>query len=610
MKIRKLDSKVIQQIAAGEVVERPASVVKELVENSLDAGAGYIKVNVKDGGKTSIEIVDDGGGIAQSDLALSLELHATSKLVTLDDLNSIGSFGFRGEALASIKAVADIKINSATKDGAWEIDSETNEISPTSRSQGTTIQIKNLFRKIPGRRKFLKSDRVEEQKIRGIIKAFAVINPQVSFEYIVDEKQVFNLSSDTVVQRISELYKINEKDLIETPTSTADKDSKNIDLSISGTLGHPSIAGKRPVQLIWINGRLIKSGLINAAVKQAYSNKIPQTLSPQSFIVISIAGTEIDINVHPRKEEVKFSDEGRIFHEVKKAVESTLAKHMQSQFSERFQNEKVYSLAEEEEAYGNNRQFKAANSNNENTAKFSYPKSARINTQEALNFSKNILSPLPKPRPSATTQNDIASNNTQFDGNTSNYMQAYLTYIVIAQNDKLLLIDQHAADERINYEKFMSKLSSSNNDKSLLMFEEIVEVEAEIPVKKVLESLSEFGFEIEDFGSTAKKLLLKITHVPSFLMQNTDFKTLVLEFIQTLEEGNGKSNLDEIRDKLAATLACHGSIRAGRKLSQSEMAKIVDDLWKCKEPYTCPHGRPIVIELDKDKLEKLFYRKM
>lgn len=587
-KIKKLSAETIRKIAAGEVVERPASIVKELVENSLDAAANQITVSIKNGGIDYLEVSDNGEGIAAEDLLAAIDLHATSKLKTIEDLEDIFTFGFRGEALASINAAASLEIITATANGEanrlFEADTKS-KIEPAGRNQGTTVIVRDLFRKIPARRKFMKAAHTEELNIRNLIKQLAIKHHQIELHYIVDSKEVYSLKpaskSDRIVKLISTL---KAEDLISL-------DSEVDGIKISGYVCHPRVAQKRPTQYIYINGRNVKANIIIAAVKRAYSNKIPPELNPYLFLELTIDPKSIDVNVHPRKEEVKFSDESKLFKVVLNAVENTLNEHMRLEFTKRF-------TADSTSQYTPTKPSPIASKQKS----YSAP-----NVQTAIDFSAGLLRDSGNSDYIGRNSFDFGASQNGQNNKNSNYYQIFDTYILMTKGDALLIIDQHAADERVKYEKFKTQYTSGNIEKTPLL----MPIEIDLPGNVDKTHLLALITALEKVGLTASISENKVTfdHIPTLIMQKLNIGNLLTEILTELEQEQiDFSQLEKRFDRVIATLACHSSIRAGDKLEPEKINKLITDLWQCQDPYTCPHGRPIVTEISRQELEKKFLR--
>jgi len=588
-KIEKLPPEVVKKIAAGEVIERPASIVKELIENSLDAGAKKVSIEIKNGGLDLIRVSDDGSGINKTDLLLTTELHATSKLTDISDLESINSFGFRGEALASIAAAATVEIISAVGDELAYKLTEGGGIENASRGIGTTIEVKDLFRNIPARKKFLKSLKTEEGYIRNVIKQFAISFPEVSFNYTADDKAIYNFFSDSMLNRISQLFNIANVDLL-----PLEFNSELI--NIQGYIGHPKIALTRAHQYIYINDRIIKSPLIISASKKAFSKNLPPDLNPLLFLKFTITGKEIDINIHPRKEEVKFSSEGEIYKLVLHALNQELTTILNNQFKERFTNSqdnvtKIVNSSLPPQDYSPVLAFadRSVKTNN-------YANSKSTMIQKSLQFSKNLIDI----NPTFSLSPEIEDHN---------YLQIFKTYIVLAKDNKLLIIDQHAADERVNYEKWLAKLINGKIESTPLLISHTVSLPLGLRVdSELLKGFQKFGFELEEFGEIDGIWSLKIIAVPIMAIKLNISQIVSNIFSDLYTEKIDLSNLESSLNLICATIACHISIRAGQSLNTVQITKLIIDLWNTKDPYNCPHGRPIIWELEKANLAKNFMR--
>jgi DNA mismatch repair protein MutL len=611
-KIKVLDKKIIEKIAAGEVVERPASIVKELVENSIDAGSQNISIEIKNAGIDLIKIEDDGTGIGKEDLPLTIQMHATSKLHSVNELESIGSLGFRGEALASIAAVSEIEIVSALQN------SEANKISniqtskdsnvsnnsklatsSASRSQGTTIIVKNLFGKIPARRKFLKSEKTEERVIRNLLKQFFINFPEISFKYILDEKIVYNLTPSSPKERITALFNFQKDELIDIqPTDDQ--------IKISGIIVHPKKAKRKSTQHIYVNERSVKSSLISSAVKKAYADKMPPNLYPNFFLNIDMPRSELDVNIHPRKEEVRFSNEKQIFVSVLKQIKETLNQHLRQDFESKFKNTTRAGDTVSPKHHKSDKAHSLFNRETNYTPSILTPKTSKPShnyVKTSIDFSQRLLK-----------DEDIKPSKYSKDtGRAYNFLQVFNTFIIIEKDEKLLIIDQHAADERINFEKIKQKLTSGHIESTPLLIGEVLEIEKDklggVEVDKLIKGFSKLGFEVKNFGDSADKIQLKIEAIPITLSKKTNIKEIVENIIIDFDkEDIDFSEIEKKIDLVCATMSCHSSIRGGDQLSSSEIQKLLDDLWSSDSPYTCPHGRPIFYEISKKEMEKNFLR--
>jgi len=582
-KIHLLTEDLINKIAAGEVVERPASVVKELVENSLDANAEGITLNIENGGLNKIEVIDNGYGMDEIDSQMALKQHATSKIIHLSDLEEINTFGFRGEALASIASVSDTYIHTFTGNGnpsLTYIDDQKiiTEIGK-GRQIGTTITILNLFAHIPARRKFLKSPSTEYKYILNIFTAIAIGNTKHGFKLIKDSKTIYNLpKNQELSERIITLFpNLNNKDLV--PVFF---DSPNI--KISGFVVHPSKARHDTgAQFVFINNRFVKDNIVNKAVREGFSSTLMVNSYPSFFINISINPSEIDVNIHPRKLEVRFSDSSSIFSSIRMAVERAIKTTLQEELTSKTGGVHLSNPL----------------SNNH------YPSSIK----ESLNFTQSILSlnTASVPRsPRYVKQEGVIE--VGYETLAPQPFQLFNTYIFFEKENKILVIDQHAADERVNYEKITNQMGEGI---TFTTSDLLIPIELRLN-KGDIESLKIHRKHMVDMGFayTLSESKAQFTQIPQIV--NNDFNENTLtEILSALnEEERSETTLNTKNTNLIATLACHSSIRAGQKLSTPEMQQLIDNLFNCQLPYSCPHGRPIIWELTKYELEKNFKRKV
>lgn len=577
-KIILLDDSTIAKIAAGEVIERPASVVKELLENALDAGATEITIKIKEGGKKQITIIDNGEGMEKEDLLLCVKKHATSKIKKIEDIFSVLSYGFRGEALATIAEVSRMEIISGQEksDVAYKLvleDGKQKEFLPEQKYKGTIVNVYNLFYTIPARQKFLKSDPYEFKRIADWIKAISVANHKIAFKVYNNDKLIFDFTkTDSVEKRIMQVfgfevlpsaYKdpiVDAKVYFTNPT--------NLQESMSETK-----------QLFYINNRLIHNKTISFAIFKAFEFKAPKGKKPNVFVFLSIPPKIIDVNVHPQKLEVRVKDENTFFYPVYNSLKNALESGINTNAEE--SRTKIISLVED--------QIKKDESN--------IIFNVQPNVQKEFNYNQSKLN-IPF---TSSAQTFSKSDNYKIIGQFDN------TFIIVEDKNKsLLLIDQHVAEERYNFEKFMQEFSK---EKTINAQELIVAMSIDCSrenidlVEKHKDFFSMFGFDI----STLKDSIL-VRHIPVLLGRIPDkqeLKEMILEILLNIENSEilKSSNIVELRvTKILTTLACKSSIKADTMLSFSEMKRIVDNLFTTKNPYTCPHGRPIIIELTRKEI--------
>ena len=620
-KIHKLSDKVINQIAAGEVVERPASIIKELIENSLDASASQIEIKVKDGGISLIQISDNGIGIAPEDIPLAVKRYTTSKLETLQDLNNINSFGFRGEALASIAAVSILTIKSriAKNKEAYELTVEFGEpkkLIPSARSIGTTITIKDLFGNVPARKKFLKTPNTEYRYILEMVQNFAITNPKVRFTFYKNDKLIYDLTPTTqngYITRVSQIFKIDKDDLI--PIN-----HQEYGITIKGVAVNPKLLSKTSRFLkIFVNKRYIVDKSLYSAIKRGVSDYIPNDYKPTAIIDITIDPSQVDVNVHPRKLEVKFLNPFRINSAVSHAVKLAYSNYTDKLFTPN-ENLNTYinyeNIIRHEHKNTSNLTLRSPSTkkvlenwdkNLENAVNRLRPNATEYqeNTNFELNFNDPIRDTNYKDNTLTTSIKDFADNQTML-----NIYQLLKRYILVEWETEIWIIDQHAAAERIRFEKLLDTYSSSKKEtQSIVLGNKIYLSKDEIQVvrdkKDILTNLG-FIFNLHDD-------YMEITGIPVFI-SSTDIESMIRDTLANLAKledtvpSDIKFATDNKFSHMIATIACHNSIRANEKLSITELKAILNALLKCDVPYACPHGRRLIWRLTKEDIDRQFMR--
>ena len=593
--LNELSQDVVNKIAAGEVVERPSSVVKELVDNSIDAGADKIQIKVVNGGIDLIEVSDNGSGIPKESLANIFKPHTTSKISSLEDLNNLLTMGFRGEALSTIVSVSDVVLASKylNSDSAFEIEYKgINDFSvkKVAREVGTVVTVKNIFANIPARRKYLKSAQTEYKKILDILYPYFLIYPNIHFTLIKDEKKVSDLISipDSKAGSIS---KERVKDVLK--GEFTDRMLKLFfngnGVEIQGVTAHPQDHQKTFAnEYIFVNNRPIWDSGIAKAVIQGYERYIPFGEKVPFIINIKINPDQIDVNVHPRKEEIRFLNPFRVYASVTEAVSKVVRASVSYKIESEFKPTVFTSGSVKKKEYTNR------------NITFSPNQSASV--RDSLLFSKEVLD-------ESSYIKTGTSDNTQVDEKDGegirSIFQIFNKYIVIEfENDILWIIDQHAAAERINFEKF-KKIKGGNGDKQSLLVPAVIPVsESELIVFNELKSIfSDLGFDYE----IGKEEII-INSVPVEFI-NTDFKKL---FDEIFSLGNEQSDIskeaNKLKEDILATMACHSSVRSGQSLHREEMIDIYKRLIKCENPYSCPHGRPAVWKLKLSEIDSNFER--
>ena len=578
MEILRLTEDLQNKISAGEVVERPSSVVKELLENSLDADSDQIDIIIEQGGNQLIQVRDNGVGIRNDQLPNAVKRFHTSKLSKLNDLFSIGTLGFRGEALASIASIAQLSIlsNQRGEDGAEinVVDGKIGEIMPAPKIDGTQITIQNLFYNTPARRKFLKTPRTEGRKILETVKNFGLSSPHVGFSLIIDGKQVIDLVPEKLNERIGSLFdNTYPKNLIPIDISKAD-------FTFTGYIGNLNLIRKRfGEQYLFLNGRYIKDRLLNSAVYSSYQSLVKRGEYPLFIINIDIPFDQVDVNVHPMKTEVRFKDEWRIYHVLKSGVNQALSKILNT--IPNFQR-----ISSDSSSF-----FQT--SNNQSSIDFS-------NTLPG----NNLVSNLEKTDRAKIYASNIESS--EDSGNNFNFeklWQVHKKYIISEINSGLVVIDQHVAHERVLYEECLQAFESKVMSSQTLLFPEEIEFskdEYDI-LLEIFPYLKKIGFKIIETEDA--KLIVEAT--PSDISWGDEkkiIKEIIDEFMST------RKKYSSYKEALAASFACKAAVKAGDQMTREEMVMLVNRLFATDHPYYCPHGRPIIMQLSLEELDKRFER--
>ena len=668
-----LDDLTINKIAAGEVVERPSSVTKELIENSIDASSTQIVIDIVDGGKKQIRITDNGEGIPSSEVDKSFLRHATSKIKKIDDLYDLYSLGFRGEALASIASVSRLEMITKTKDeplgtkvvleGGKEVLKE-----PVGTKNGTTIIIKDLFFNTPVRQKFLKSTHAETINISDLINKLAIGNTNVQFKYINNGKLMLNTPGDNKL--ISVIRSIYGKEIVENLIEINEEGSF---CNINGYIGNNNIyRSNKNLQHIYINNRYVRSKIILDAINEAYKSIIPINKHGVCFLNIDINPAKIDVNIHPTKMEIKFENDKDLYIEIrdllKKKLLNTALIGKYENYDDKFKvNESKETYLQEKEAYLQT--FNNLNKENEEDKNLNKatPKNdfSELNSFMSLSeaLSRNNKVEENKANKEKVKDNTITSNNIEkeiklqsienkkneffIDGvvdvsksfsfdelnslNEKNDKKAELnqiseeniksenrfsitdfrvvgsilnTYIVLEKNEAMYLLDQHAAHEKVLYEEYMKKFKNHKIDMQMLLDPIVMEF-SNVDMMKIESNIDlflNFGFEIELFGNNH----IMVRGVPT-IFGTPESEKFILQIIDNMEDLS--SSYDLKGDKFAS-MACRAAIKANDKIHIIEMKKLLLQMEKCENPFTCPHGRPTIVEISKKEIEKMFKRIM
>lgn len=646
--IKVLSKETVEKIAAGEVIERPVSVVKELVENSIDAGATNIIIKIYDGGKRKISVSDNGSGINREDVNLAFIKHSTSKIENVDDLYRIHTMGFRGEALASIKAISNVTLISKTEEE--EIGSKISffngnkRIENISTNKGTSIIVEDIFYNIPARKKFLKKDTYESNLINDLLYRLAIANPAIGFKYMNNDKVIFDLfSNQSLYERINSLYgydtAINMKEV------NIDSDKFKIRGYISNNLLYRS---NKKNQLLYINNRTVKNDTINKVINEAYKSTIPLNRFPVFFLFIDLDPSMLDVNIHPAKTEVKIQDMDELLVVINSNLKRIINNDVELKIAfsdkkdEREEETKLNIVEKDEEK-------------SDDTVKITYEEN--INDIDNTNYAKSNdkiyddeftedeISDLDENNADIPVFDDeefindinlLQDRNNNIKESKQNYEEFLIfddeakednnkilmddinildtykiegvlfnTFILLYDynNDFVVMIDQHAAHERILYEEFTEKFKNSKVNSQFIEGVSSVKltVNEEETIKENMELLNKFGFTIDIYPDHN----VVVRSMPIIFGGNYSLD-LIKDIIGILD--NEKTNIYDYKVEKIMKYACKNAIKAGDKISNIEIDKLIEDLKKCKYPTTCPHGRPSMVILKKNMIEKMFFR--
>lgn len=672
--IHVLDETTINKIAAGEVVERPASVIKELIENSIDASATNIEVEIGDGGVAYMRLTDNGIGMTEEDARLAILRHATSKIQQVEDLFDIASLGFRGEALASIASVSHFSLTTRKADSDLgtriTVDGGTfTDCIPYGAAPGTTIEIRDLFYNTPARRKFLKSERTESSKIQDIVGKLALSNPHISFKLIVDDRvAIITPGNGNIGDTVAALYGYKTKDDIFTVAYESDS------IYIDGVVSKPTLLKSTRIwQTIIVNNRVISDKTIMKAIDNAYHALLPKNGHPLVVLNITVPAGMVDINVHPRKSEVKFSDDKIIF----KAVYHGILNALNNPLHERYERESsaymgISELLSKDSSNTHNTAINQGDENanmcHGNSTYDSYrtppvvhddmqsaehiatavdydkvfggrrTKGYEVMRRETTQFVESLKTKGFTPPPPKATYEQSSFTDESFDAVPTEYTsytkedvekfkslaqdireenteartiqnsgflpmgQVASCYILAKKGDDLYIIDQHAAHERVRYDK-LCKSSESIPMQSILVpqYSEATEDEMNL-VEEERETLLDLGFDVELGGPTK----IKLVGAPVDLVESKAFE--ILKYVFSYLHEYQQPTKAQLRHEMLAYASCRGAIKAGHNLNMYQMTTLIEDLFSTEKPYVCPHGRPTIIKFTPDELGKLFLR--
>ena len=654
--IKVLDQHTIDKIAAGEVIERPSSIVKELVENSIDSGATRITVEVTDGGTSMIRVTDNGSGIEADDVRKAYMSHATSKLDNVDDLMNIVSLGFRGEALSTIAAISQVEMITKTRDSMTGIKYEIHggkeiEFKEIGAPDGTTIISRNIFYNTPARLKFLKSNVTEASYINDLMTHIALSNPDISIKLISNNKTIIDTQGDGRLRET--IYSLYGKDITR---GLLDVDYKDENVRITGFIGKPFLSkGNRSFENYFVNKRYVKSAVVNRAIEEAYKTHIMQHKFPYTALFIELPTYMVDVNVHPAKREFRFDDEQGLFRAVFHAVKDALTdkemipdavpfkenvsntENVKTQTgvsqllssvkkitedSSNTQNDNT-NFFEEKSTYQSS---KSSTSSSSNSNTFSSAKDrVDISSNKSGGASFSILESL-LPQEYRDKLNNLNNNNTSKPLPKSSYQQeemsetrylseeakghhkiigqVFKTYWITEYDGTMYLMDQHAAHEKVNYETFLEEFKNRKIHSQNLFPPEMISLtnKEKVAVLENVDYLKQYGFEIEDFGAND----IKLSAMPANLI-GLDGREVFNELVAYLSDGVENVTEDIFVRKLA-TMGCKAAIKGNQEITEYEVRDLIEKLMRLKDPYTCPHGRPTLVKFTQADLDKMFKR--
>jgi DNA mismatch repair protein MutL len=595
MAIRALPPNLVNRIAAGEVVERPASVVKELIENAIDAGASRIDVTATSGGLGLIRVTDDGSGMDEKDLALSVERHATSKLPA-NDLENILTLGFRGEALPSIASVARLAVRSRAQGAAhaYEVNVDAGrkaKLKPVALAQGTTVEVRDLFYATPARLKFMKSERAEWTAIAEMVKRLALAKPEITFSLSNGERNVIRLPAATLGFADGSLDRIGlilGQDFV---TDALVVSATRGGHHVQGFAGLPTLHRPNALQLhLIVNGRPVRDKLLTAAVRAAYADLVPSGRYPMVVAYLTLPPDEVDVNVHPAKAELRFRDAQEVRGLMIGALREALgnAGHRATASLSQVALGHMLRPGEPHRPY---------------LPRASLPMSG-LSVDHA--FADRSQAPLPPMAPPSAPSSHVETSQATAYPLGAARAQLHDTFIIAETEDSVVIVDQHAAHERLVYERLKASYANGGIARQILLIPEVIELDAEAAdnLTAVSGDLEKLGLVIEPFGPAA----IVVREVPALLGQG-NLKSLLRDLADELAEGEGSLVVAERLDHVLATMACYGSVRAGRRLSAEEMNTLLRDMEQTPFTGQCNHGRPTYVELKLADIEKLFQRR-
>lgn len=598
-KIQLLSQEVYNRIAAGEVVERPSSVLKELIENSIDAGATSIEVYFTDAGRSEICVADDGEGMMKADLLLAFERHATSKVAHVDDLLVIRTLGFRGEALSAIASVSRVEATSRMKDSLSGyrlklLGGKIQSVEEVGASEGTMIAVRDLFFNTPARKKFLKSKGIENSHLINVFKRYALAYPEIRWSLVMDGKDAYRLPPESLENRIAALFSDELADKLFPVMGNEEG------IQLTGFITSPEFARKsRGDQYLYINRRWIQNRLIGHSIASAYGHLLEEKKYPLYVLFLQISPEEVDVNVHPAKSEVKFRREAEVYNLVHFSVGKALQKAGLKAFADAHlrSGERLDASTGEIQSVGRDYQ----QGDRKYSAFPAFREFRALSRRVAGEAYQLVFGRTEEPA------KQIESKTTRpFESGDSDRTQVYQLhkrYIITEIKNGVVIIDQHAAHERILYEKALKALSGERLACQQLLFPKIIELDLEnaVRLQEITEDLQRLGITIREFGE--KCFVLEA--LPAGIHEGAE-ERIILDLLDELKErGSAKSPGQE---QIAAAFACQAAIKFGQTLSLAEMNGLIDQLFASQFPFTCPHGRPTLLQLTLGELDRRFGR--
>jgi len=593
--IRIMPDALVNLIAAGEIVERPASVIRELVENSLDAGATNIDVEILVGGKRRIAVVDDGVGMSAADVRLALERHATSKIADKRDLGTIHTLGFRGEALPSIASVSRFSLFSRERDADTGTEIAVaggviQHVRDAGIPAGTRVVVEDLFYSVPARRKFLKSDRTEYLNCYDVIVKHALSRPDVRFRLVADGKEVIGAPTGGLRDRVGDVLGRR----IAGDMGEVEEEQENI--RVTGLVGRPEESRSTQSGMhLFVNDRPVRDYALNAAIVRAYAGLIFSGRYPVAVIFVQLPFSEVDVNIHPTKREVKFVDPKLVGGVVYRAVEAAVRRLTTVTVPER--RPTIYDTP------GDTGRRAGWAVREQAGLWSSMPRRAgESGTRESGEVGNAVYARDEEPAASA----EITGATEAAIGRDAKLLgQVAGTYIVLSDGEGLILIDQHAAHERVVYERIKAGRSGNAVARQRLLFPMTLDLDApdRAVVTKYLDEINSIGFEVGEFGGDT----ILVSAVPS-IVKDADVRGLILGIAEELREAGGRPSIEEAIDRMIKAVACHGSVRAGRELTTREIEGLINEIGNTPFSAHCPHGRPTMIRISRQEIERRFRR--